>query len=252
MSYFLRAFSGMTSRIDRLDLLARVLRNRPGITAAELSRELGVSVRSIFRDLDHLRERGIPVESSRGRGGGLRVSARWGLGNVLLSREEALCTLLALALGEKLGLPMFAAEVSRARRKISDAFPQSEQRRIAPLRERIFVGKPASAAVRASYRRPDPGRMRLLQAAFVDQRLIHAIYVRENGDATERRLEPHALVINSPAWYLLAHDLGRGEGRTFRFDRFLSVVAQQDTFTPRPRDVARDLLEHPDVSIEAV
>jgi predicted DNA-binding transcriptional regulator YafY len=45
-------------RVDRLDLLTRILRDRPGITIADLARELGVSVRSVFRDLDHLRERG--------------------------------------------------------------------------------------------------------------------------------------------------------------------------------------------------
>ena len=60
-------------RIDRLDLLTRVLRDRPGITVAVLAHELSVSVRSVFRDLDHLRERGYPIEADRGRGGGYRL-----------------------------------------------------------------------------------------------------------------------------------------------------------------------------------
>lgn len=254
MAYFARMSSGMplASRLDRLDLVARLLRNRPGITARELARELGVSVRSVFRDLDQLRERGIPVESSRGRGGGLRVPARWGLGAVLLSRQEALCALLALAVTEKLGFPMFAGEVARARRRIADAFPESERRRIAPLRERIFVGLPASAAVRASYGAPDPGLMRRLQTAFVEQRVVQAMYAREDGAEAVRRLEPHALVINWPAWYLLAHDLTRDAGRTFRFDRFRAVEMQTATFTARPQDVARELLAHPDVHLDTV
>ncbi|MGQ0639797.1 MAG: helix-turn-helix transcriptional regulator, partial [Gemmatimonadaceae bacterium] len=110
-------------RIDRLDLLTRILRDRPGITASEVARELGVSVRSVFRDLAHLRDRGYPVEADRGRGGGMRLHSSWGLGKVLLSSEEALCTLLSLAISEKLRFPMFAAEVGRARKKIVDAFP---------------------------------------------------------------------------------------------------------------------------------
>jgi predicted DNA-binding transcriptional regulator YafY len=242
----------LAPRIDRLDLLARMLRNRPGITAAELARELGVSIRSVFRDIDHLRERGIPVESSRGRGGGLRVHARWGLANVLLSRDEALCTLLALAVSEKLGFPMFAPEVARSRRKIGDAFPDAERRRLGPLRERIFIGKTASAAVRASYAAPDVGPMRRLQAAFVDQRVVDAVYVKESGERSVRRLEPHALVINWPAWYLMAQDHSRGQPRTFRFDRFASVEIQSETFIPRPRDVARDLLQAGGVMLEPV
>src|SRR5215510_569486 len=152
-------------RIERLDLLTRVLRDRPGITAADLASALNVSIRSVFRDLDHLRERGYPIEADRGRGGGVRLHSSWGLGRVLLSSEEALCTLLSLAISEKLGFPMFSSDVAHARRKIVDAFPTAERKRIAPLRERIFVGRPASAAVRGSYANPDAGVMRPLQVA---------------------------------------------------------------------------------------
>lgn len=244
--------SSLPPRIDRLDLVARMLRNRPGITAAQLAEELGVSIRSVFRDLDQLRERGIPVESSRGRGGGLRVPARWGMGTLLLSRDEALCALLALAVSEKLGFPIFAPEIARARRKIADAFPDAERRRIAPLRERIFIGNNASAAVRASYGRPDPAPIRRLQAAFVEQRVIEVTYAKDNGEHSRRLLEPHALVINWPAWYLVAHDRLRDAVRTFRFDRLVSVTVESETFVSRPRDVARELLSHPDVHLETV
>ena len=240
------------TRIDRLDLIARVLRDRPGMSAGELARELAVSIRSIFRDLDLLRERGYPIESSRGRGGGLRLHPNWGLGRVLLSRDEALCTLLGLAIAETLGFPMFAGDVGRARRKIADTFPASERRRIAPLRERIFTGGQASAAVRASWTQPAPGPMRKLQAAFVDQRVVLADYVKEDATVGVRRLEPHALVINAPAWYLVAYDFLRGDQRTFRLDRFLSVEIQAETFTPRPREIMEGMLSTTGVTMNRV
>ncbi|HKH92205.1 MAG TPA: WYL domain-containing protein, partial [Gemmatimonadaceae bacterium] len=219
MSYLFAMGLHTVGRLDRLDLLARMLRDRPGITVRELANELDMSMRSVFRDLSALRDRGLPVESSRGRGGGMRLQHNWGLGRVLLSREEALCALLGLAIAEKLGFPLFAAEVTRARRKLADAFPTVERRRLAPLRERIFVGQPASSAVRASYREPDSAVMRPLQSAFVETRVVTADYVRDDGAHSTRRLEPHALVINSPAWYLLARDLDRAATRTFRLDR---------------------------------
>jgi predicted DNA-binding transcriptional regulator YafY len=240
-----------TPRADRLDLLARVLRDRPGVTAGELARELGVSVRSVFRDLDALRERGYPVEAARGRGGGLRLRGNWGIGRVLLSRDEALCTLLGLAIAERLGLPMFAAEIWRARRKVADAFPASERRRIAPLRERIFIGAPASAAVRASYVEPRAALMRRLQAAFVDARVVRVGYVKEDGASSARRLEPHALVINWPAWYLVAYDHLRGAPRTFRLDRFAAVEVDDETFRPRPQQM-RELLAESGVVLDPV
>ncbi len=240
------------ARIDRLDLLARVLSDRPGITAQELARTLGVSLRSIFRDLDLLRERGYPIEADRGRGGGLRLHRNWGLGKVLLGREEALCILLGLAVAEQLGFPMFSSEIGRARRKISGTFPSVERRRIGPLRERIFIGLPASQAVRASYTAPSIVAMRPLQAAFVDERIVQAEYLREDGTRSLRRLEPHALVINWPAWYLMAHDHLRDEARTFRLDRFAAVIVEADTFRPRPREVIGDLLSESGVVLRSV
>lgn len=231
------------SRLDRLDLLTRMLRDRPGTTVGALARELKVSPRSVFRDLDRLRERGYPIEADRGRGGGLRLHASWGLGRVLLSTEEALCTLLSLAISEKLGFPMFSADVSRARKKIVDAFPSSERRRIGPLRERIFVGRNASEKVRMGYAIPTAPVMRQLQVAFVREAIIRADYVKETGEATNRRVEPHALFISWPAWYLLGFDHMRGEARTFRFDRFRNVEVEPGAgFRPRPREIAKAIM----------
>lgn len=240
-------------RVDRLDLLTRVLRDRPGITVGELARELGVSARSVFRDIDHLRERGLPIEADRGRGGGVRLNARWGLGKVLLSSEEALCTLLSLAISEKLAFPMFSADLARARRKIVDAFPTSERKRIAPLRERIFVGRPASLRVLSSYALPDGATMRKLQVAFVRETTVRADYVKESGEASSRRVEPHAMLISWPAWYLLGFDHLRGEPRTFRFDRFRNVEVEEGaSFRARPREIAALLLGQHGALLEPV
>jgi predicted DNA-binding transcriptional regulator YafY len=84
--------------------------------------------------------------------------------------------------------------------------------------------------------------MRRLQVAFVQERVVRATNAREDGVASERRLEPHALVINWPAWYLMAYDHLRGEPRTFRLDRFSAVEVEEGTFRPRPRDMVRDLV----------
>ncbi|HZI41007.1 MAG TPA: WYL domain-containing protein [Gemmatimonadaceae bacterium] len=240
-------------RIDRLDLLTRVLRDRPGITVTQLARELGVSARSVFRDIDHLRERGLPIEADRGRGGGVRLHASWGLGKVLLSSEEALCTLLSLAISEKLSFPMFSTDVARARKKIVDAFPQTERKKIAPLRERIFVGRPASVRVQGTYTNPDAAAMRRLQVAFVRETTVRADYMKETGESSTRRVEPHALLISWPAWYLLAFDHLRGEPRIFRFDRFRNVELEENTpFRARPREIAATLIGDGCVRLEPV
>jgi predicted DNA-binding transcriptional regulator YafY len=231
------------TRADRLELLLHLLRDHPGITAARLAEPLGTSLRSVFRDLESLRERGYPIEGGRGRGGGLRLHPGWGLSRVLLATEEALGTLLALAIAEKLSFPMFEAGVARARRKIVAAFPSAERRRLDPLRERMLIGPPASRAVRSSWAEPNRQTTRRLQNAFVEERVVRAHYQREDGERAWRTLEPHAILINWPAWYLLALDRERGAGRTFRFDRFQGVDEENGpVFRPRPRQLALEVL----------
>jgi predicted DNA-binding transcriptional regulator YafY len=221
-------------RADRRDLILRRLADRPGTTALALAEEFATSMRTIFRDLDVLRDRGYPVESSRGRGGGLRLAPRWGLGRVLLAREEALGALVALAIAERMGQPVFGDELGRARRRLMDAFPSGERRRLAPLRERVVVGAPASPAVAASYGAPVPSIMRVLQAAFADARVMEMSYQRGDGRRDVRVVEPHMLLINWPAWYVLAWDHQRDAARTFRVDRIESATALTAEFSPRP------------------
>jgi predicted DNA-binding transcriptional regulator YafY len=228
-------------RSDRIELLLRLLRDRPAITSAELAEHLGTSARSVFRDISYLRDRGYPIESSRGRGGGLRLHRNWGLARVLLAPEEALGVLLSLALTERLGLPMFGSGLGPARKKLVDAFPSHERKRLGPLRDRVLLGPPASAAVVSTYSEPKPSVVRALQSAFVNERLITAEYVRQDGEHSERRVEPHAILLNWPAWYVLGFDHLRGEVRTFRVDRFRSVREEADAFRPRPHAIVAEV-----------
>jgi predicted DNA-binding transcriptional regulator YafY len=230
---------------DRRDLLLRRLADNPGVTAAALADEFRTSVRTVFRDLDQLRDRGYPVESSRGRGGGLRLAPRWGLGRVLLARDEALAALVALAVAERLGQPVFGDDLGRARRRLIDAFPADERRRLAPLRERVLVGPPASVAVSASYGAPMAEPMRVLQAAFAETRVIRLRYRPADGRLDERTIEPHVLLINAPAWYVVAWDRDRDAARTFRVDRIEAATVIAETFVARPAAlVAAAMGEH--------
>lgn len=228
-------------RTERLDLVLRLLRERPGVTAAELAERLGTSTRSVFRDVARLRERGYPVEASRGRGGGLRLHPSYGLGRIMFSAEEAVGLLLSLAIADVLALPMFAPDLGRSRLKIVAAFPDAERQRLRKLRERILVGPAASAGVSASYGRPEPRASRGLQAAFVGERVVALDYRRQDGERSARRVEPHAILLNWPAWYVLGFDHLRNDVRTFRLDRVLSAEVETASFRPRPRAIVQAL-----------
>lgn len=224
-------------RADRLELLLEALRDRPGVTAGELAVRVGTTIRSVFRDLALLRERGYPIESSRGRGGGLRLHPNWGLGRVMLSPEEALGALLSLAVAEGLALPMFGRDLRAARLKLVAAFPAAERQRLQSLRRRVLVGAAASSQVRESYSAPDSRTSLALQSAFVKEVVVRLDYERGDGGRSVREVEPHALLLNWPAWYLIGFDHTRDAARTFRLDRVRGVTPTSRRFRAAPHRI---------------
>lgn len=229
---------------DRLDRLLGLLASHESWTAARLADELGVTVRTIRRDMATLVERGVPIEAERGRGGGVRVSSRVGLGRLQLDHREVLDLLLALAIGERIGSPLLLSSLKGLRQKIAMAFPPEERFRIGRLRKRILHARPALPRIAASWLTPRANVLGPIQEAFFEQRAIEVTYgtVKEK---TTRLIEPHYLLLSWPAWYLLVWDHLRGAIRTLRLDRIESVRRSDQTFHVRHVDemllVARDL-----------
>jgi len=217
--------------IDRLDRALGLLASRPSWTARELAEELGVCVRTVRRDLSRLAARGVAVESERGRGGGVRVPARSGLGRVQLGAEELLDLLLALALAERLRSPLLLSTVGGLRHKLAAAFPPEERARISALRRRILVG-PVSANITASWKAPRAAVLRPIHEAFFHQRGLELTY-RARERSTTRLVEPHYLLLSWPAWYLLVWDHLRGAVRALRVDRIEAASVTAVTFRVR-------------------
>ena len=225
------------SRLDRLERLQGLLRDGDLATTAELAIALGVSPRSVARDLALLRDSGVPVEADRGRGGGVSLPRRWSLGRIHLSEEEAVDLLLSMAIAEKMDLPLLLDRLAGARQKLAAAFTEHQQARIRMIRKRIFLGAPASERVIASYRKPPRDTLTLIKSAFFEMRLLRIAYADEAGQETVREVEPQFLYLNLPVWYLLAWDRLRDAVRFFRIDRLRSVETLDTTCRlrdPRP------------------
>jgi predicted DNA-binding transcriptional regulator YafY len=191
-----------------------------------------------------LAERGVPLEAARGRGGGVRVSSRVGIGRLALDHREVLDLLLALAIGERMGSPLLLSSLKGLRQKIGAAFPPEERARIARLRRRILHAPPASPRVTASLGVPRSAVLGPVQDAFFEQRALEVGY-RSARELTTRLVEPHYLMLAWPVWYLLVWDHLRGAVRILRLDRIESARLTDATFTLRDADsmllVARDL-----------
>lgn len=226
-----------SSRLGRLEELQGLLKAHEHVTAAELADELGVSIRTLNRDLGILRDGGVPIESDRGRGGGLRLQRNWALGRLHLSPAEAIDLLLSIAIAERMNSPLLLQQLAPIKRKIVAAFPESYQTKIRSLRRRILVGAPASKQVVASFSPPQHRSLAGIAEAFFNTRCIAIDYVDQYGTTTSRDVEPQFLYLSVPVWYLLAWDRLRGAVRYFRIDRIKSIKPLETSFRladPRP------------------
>jgi predicted DNA-binding transcriptional regulator YafY len=222
-----------TSRLQRLDELKALLRAQEHITATELAAALRVSLRTLNRDLALLREGGIPIESDRGRGGGLRLHRHWSIGRVNLDYREAIDVLLSIAITEKLGSALLLKTARSVRNKLAATFSPAHREKIKLARTRILIGDSASSTVISTYRASNAASTFALQEGFFEMKTLEIVYVDEKMRRTSRSIEPQFLYLSWPAWYLLCWDELRQGIRCFRVDRIERATVTTTSFRLR-------------------
>lgn len=231
------------SRVERLEALKLLLAEREYTTAADLADDLGISPRTLHRDLATLRDLGMPVGGLAGRGGGVYLERGWSLGRVHLNEREAMGLLLSMAIAERAGSPLLLDDLRAIERKLVQAFAPSQLSTIKGLRRRVLIGDPASPAIVATHGRTSPSTSRALLEAFIGQRVVDIRYVDQSGATSVREIEPHYLYLGLPVWYVLAWDRLRSDVRSFRIDRLEHLRVTGETFRVRPPDGFIDAAE---------
>ena len=200
-------------RTERLFALAEYLRGRrTGVTAETLAERFEVTVRTIYRDLDALREAGMPVGAERGRGGGYALDRTYALPPVNFSAREAA---LLVALGRfavDMRLLPFTETVASALDKVRSALSVSAQRELlARLTEISFHGVPAL---------PSKKEVRTaLERAWFEQRPLRVTYVDGNFVESKRTIRINTVALDRHETRIDATDVDSGERRQFRLDR---------------------------------
>ncbi|MEU4711352.1 YafY family protein [Nocardia salmonicida] len=219
-------------RASRLVQLLLLLQAGGGATASELARQLEVSVRTVYRDVEALSEAGVPVYSEPGRGGGVRLIDGYRTRLTGLTSDEADAVLLA-------GLPGAAADLglgtvlATAQLKMLAALPPELRGRATRIAERVHIDMPGWFA------RPDetPTLATVADALWHDRRL--AITYHRRDRTVERTLDPLGLVMKAGTWYLIARE--HSDIRSYRAGRIATAVSTGESFT-RPADF--DLAAH--------
>ncbi|WP_067133313.1 helix-turn-helix transcriptional regulator [Microtetraspora malaysiensis] len=211
-----------SARLLRLLSLLQTPRDWPG---AELADRLGVSHRTIRRDIDRLRELGYVVHAAAGTPG-YRLGAGTGLPPLLLDDDEAVAVAIGLGTAAVSGVAGIQETSVRALAKLEQVLPSRLRHRVGDLRSVTVPLAGRAAAV-------DPAVLTAIAAAVRHRESLRFDYRSHNGTEDRRTAEPYRLVNSGRRWYLVAWDTGRGDWRTFRVDRLRLHTPNGPRFTPR-------------------
>jgi predicted DNA-binding transcriptional regulator YafY len=210
----------------RLLRLLSLMQSRREWSGAGLAERLGVTDRTVRRDMGRLRELGYPVEATTGTAGGYRLGSGQDLPPLLLDDDEAVA--VAIGLLTAAGTAGVEDTALRALAKLTQVLPARLRRRVTSVGE-ATVPLPDRRGAPA-----DPTVLGMLAAAVRDHEIVTFGHRRRDGSATQRRVEPYRMLAGYGLWYLLAFDLTSGDWRTFRVDRITGPASARLRFTQRP------------------
>jgi predicted DNA-binding transcriptional regulator YafY len=215
-----------SNRTLRLLSLLQTHRYWPG---TELAERLGVSVRTLRRDIDRLRELGYPVEARRGVEGGYQLAAGAALPPLVIDDDEAVALAVGLQAAAQGAVEGIAESSVRVLAKVVQVMPTRLRRRVEALRA-MTVPADWGEVTRAGV---DPGVLTAVALACRDSEQLRFSYTAADGRNTDRHVEPHRLVCLGRRWYLVAYDPTRHDWRTFRVDRLTAPHGTGSRFQPR-------------------
>jgi len=209
----------------RLLQLLSLLQARSDWPGAELAGRLGVTVRTLRRDVDKLRSLGYPVDATPGPAGGYRLGAGAVLPPLLLDDDEAVAVAIGLRTAAGGTITGIEETSVRALAKLEQVLPARLRRRVGALHS-VTALPQAGPPV-------DPAILTMVATAARDRQRLRFGYTSRDGGQGSRAAEPHRLVYTGRRWYLLGWDTARADWRTFRADRISAPQITGPRFAPR-------------------
>jgi predicted DNA-binding transcriptional regulator YafY len=210
----------------RLLKLLSLLQLHRDWSGADLADRLGVSARTIRRDMEKLRDLGYPVHASTGITGGYRLGAGAALPPLLLDDEEAVAVAVGLRTAAGGAVAGIEETSVRALTKLEQVLPSRLRHRVNALQSYTVPVPGVGPTVDADVLTATAGACR-------DHERLRFDYLDHAGTPSLRTVEPHRLVIRGRRWYLVAWDNDRDDWRTYRVDRIRPRTPTGPRFTPR-------------------
>ncbi len=220
-------------RADRLFQLVQVLRARRFATGQQIADELGVSKRTVYRDIADLQGSGVPIEGEAGVG--YRIDRGFELPPLTFNAEEIESLVLGARIVSSWGDADLADAVRSAMTKIEAVLPEPLRRVL--LETALFApGRPGAAAMTSE--------LSLLRRAVGEHRPVRFAYTRADGADSTRTVRPLGLYFWGTKWTLAAWCEYRHDYRSFRPDRMRDVLMLDEIFDGSDGVHLQAFLEH--------
>ncbi|WP_375000028.1 helix-turn-helix transcriptional regulator [Aeromicrobium sp. CTD01-1L150] len=203
----------MADAAERLLALLSLLQTPREWPGSELADRLGVTGRTVRRDVDRLRAIGYPVEATLGAHGGYRLIAGQAMPPLLLDDEEAIAVGVGLRAAAGLAVEGLGEASARALTKLGQVLPSRLRRRVEVIATATVPMAGDDDAV------VDPEVLTALAVTIARGETVKFGYRSADGTVSGRLVDPVGLVAHRRRWYLVAFDRDREQWRTFRVDR---------------------------------
>jgi predicted DNA-binding transcriptional regulator YafY len=217
----------MATTSARMLRLLSLLQTHRYWAGSDLAGRLGVSQRTLRRDVDRLRDLGYPVNANRGVAGGYQLDTGGELPPLLLDEDEAIAIAVGLRTAATGAVAGMEETSVRALTKLLRMLSPRLRRRVDALGEftapAVFGGGPTVAA----------SDLATIAQACRDHERLRFAYTDRGGVAGTRLVEPDRLVTVGRRWYLVAWDVDRADWRTFRVDRLSDPRSTRYRSEPR-------------------
>ncbi|GLQ53847.1 DeoR family transcriptional regulator [Devosia nitrariae] len=212
----------------------RSLRRNGTSTVADLAGEVGASRRTVLRDIKALRDEGFVIHSEPGRGGGLQLDPQSVQTTARLSVAEVFALLISVASMRAAASLPFSGLADAGLAKIERALPSDKLRDLRRFLDCLYVGQLSPQVDISDMGAMDPALLPAFETAFLQRRHLRIQYRDAKEAVTNRNVEPQAMLILPPLWYLVAWDPARKGFRHFRMDRISRPEIDEDaTFQRR-------------------
>ncbi len=203
----------------RHDAIVRALRRNGTSTIDELTEEVGASRRTVLRDIGALRDQGFVIHSECGRGGGVQLDPQSVQTTARLSVAEVFALLISVAAMRGARSLPFTELADAGLAKIEKALPSDKVRDLRRFLDCLHIGELSPQQDLSDIGQMEPALLPAFETAFLERLNLRFLYRDAKGIETSREVEPQAMLILQPLWYLVAWDPARDDFRHFRMDR---------------------------------